>query len=126
MVVITRNIHGAEITPWFQILDSGYRTLAIPATLLTRLRARQLIDVLHELNHARHSQRLGALNYSLMQEIPLMKARIEVLVQSRAIRQVERELGSLPSRLRTREQGYVEHWIQEHWDELLLEFHSPH
>ena len=117
VVVISNNIHGDAITPWFNIVN-GRRTVALTVGTLSRSRAGQLIDAAHEINHARHSQLLGASRYNAMYSDPLMQARIEVLVQGRAICAVKRYLGSINNRVLEAERGYIDNWSMVFFEEL--------
>jgi hypothetical protein len=124
VVFVSRNIDGDDVTPFFQVID-GRRTIGLPPQTLARSRAGQMIDAYHELNHARHSHAFGHEAYALMQNDPLLQARIEVLVQHRAIRQAQRVLGNhINQRVLNRELNYITQWDLNHWASLVEQFNA--
>jgi len=98
--------------PFFGVVNDR-RVLALNQATLRKTRAGQLIDSVHELSHARHSARFGYQNYrSLYFSSLSMRARIEILVESRAQRTVERYLGGLSPQQRGWTSRYLNWWGQ--------------
>jgi len=102
--------HGDRVTPFFEVVD-GRRVLALPVSTLQRPLTGQMVDVFHELNHARHNYFLGYNNYNSL--YATQRARIEILVQDRAIRQVQRYYGPISDRILQTELGHITDWLQE-------------
>ena len=122
VVVVSRNVHGDSITPWFEVIN-GRRTIALTPQTLGRSRAWQLVDTFHEFNHARQSTLLGHGRYSQLYSGPLQQARIEVLVQGRAIQQTQRHLGNIHSRVLNAERTYIDNWSRVYFNELFGQEH---
>ncbi|MCP4403297.1 MAG: RHS repeat-associated core domain-containing protein, partial [bacterium] len=96
--------------PFFDVIN-GRRTLALNEGALRKTRAGQLIDALHELSHARHSVKLGALSYDNLYFSSLSsRARIEMLVESRAMKTAERYLQGLTPQQKRWSNEYIKSW----------------
>jgi hypothetical protein len=94
---------------FFNIID-GKRTIALSDSTLMKDGYGQLIDAFHELNHSRHSSRLGVDVYDNMYFDIQNMARIEILVEQRALNQADRYFGGVPDSTRTNSLNYIDFW----------------
>ncbi|MDY0095905.1 MAG: hypothetical protein RBT80_24680, partial [Candidatus Vecturithrix sp.] len=96
--------------PFFSMVN-GRRTIALTGGSLRKTRAGQLIDAVHELSHARHSAKLGYQRYvNIYSASRANRGRIEVLVESRALKTVEKYLGGLTPQQWGWSSRYIEAW----------------
>jgi hypothetical protein len=101
-------VYTSGNSPWFSVVN-GRRTIALNANTLRKTEAGQLITAIHELSHSRHSALLGHTNYMDMYKI--QRGRIEVLVESRALRTAERYLGGLSPQQIADSMRYINSWL---------------
>jgi len=100
-------------TPFFDVIN-GRRTIALGQSSLRKTTAGQLVDAVHELNHARHAAKLGVNNYKQMYFASQQNyARIELLVESRALKIVERYLGRVSGSTRAASNDYIDFYQQQ-------------
>jgi hypothetical protein len=96
--------------PFFTVID-GRRVLALNDSTLRKTKAGQLIDAVHELSHARHSAKLGHNNYIQMyNKSDRNRARIETLVEKRALNIVDKYLGGISSQQKRWSTEYIKSW----------------
>jgi hypothetical protein len=95
--------------PWFNVIN-GRRTVAISQNVLRKSDAGRLIAAIHELTHARHAAKLGIDTYRAIYAAD--RARIEVLVELRAMRTAERYLGALSRQQRADSMRYIQRWLE--------------
>ncbi len=105
--------------PWFAVVNNR-RIIAIDRATLNGPRHIQLINGVHELNHARHSARFTWEKYlgmirttknapvSLKIQAQRMKGRIEYLVETRALRIVDKYLGGLTAQQKIESHQYIQ------------------
>lgn len=90
---------------------AGRRVLALNGATLRKTNAGQLIDAVHELSHARHSAKLGHDNYTKMyNKSDRNRARIETLVEKRALNTVDKYLGGISSQQKRWSTEYIKSW----------------
>lgn len=98
--------------PIFAVLDDGRRVIGLNDEVLSSSKFMQFKSAAHEINHARHSQRLGHQNYTdnYYTEIEGI-VRTEGLVESRALKQTQKYFGnSLPQEVTQDALDFVEGW----------------
>jgi len=96
--------------PFFTVIN-GRRVIALNKSTLRKTSAGQLIDAVHELSHARHARKLGYQKYMQMYGASIAnRARIEVLVESRALNTVRRYFGELTPQQKSWSSRYIKDW----------------